>query len=64
MGTMLEATFNATVGGDTEAFATADRLAALAGSPPAPRESGGVSANMRRPAAVSCEPSASPPWPA
>ncbi|MER7690352.1 transposase [Streptomyces sp. NPDC097610] len=48
MGTVPEATFHATIGGDTEPFGSAVRLAALVGLPPAPCESGRVSANMRR----------------
>ncbi|MFE9614336.1 transposase [Streptomyces sp. NPDC006012] len=49
MRAMLRATFIAATGGDTEAFGTADRLAAFAGLSPVPRGSGRVSGNMRRP---------------
>ncbi|MDL4822176.1 IS110 family transposase [Actinomadura opuntiae] len=49
MGTMLGAEFLAATGGDIDAFGTADRLAGYAGLAPAPRDSGRVSGNLRRP---------------
>jgi transposase len=49
MGPMLSADFLAATGGDMAAFGSADRLAGYAGLAPAPRDSGQVSGNMRRP---------------
>lgn len=49
MGPLLGAEFLAATGGDVTAFGTADRLAAVAGLAPAPRDSGRVSGNLRRP---------------
>ncbi len=49
MGPMLSADFLAATGGDMTAFGSADRLAGYAGLAPAPRDSGQVSGNMRRP---------------
>ncbi|MFI6576203.1 IS110 family transposase [Nocardiopsis sp. NPDC050513] len=49
MGPRLSAEFIAATGGEMDAFGTADRLAAFAGLAPAPRDSGKVSGNLRRP---------------
>ncbi|MER7468731.1 IS110 family transposase [Streptomyces sp. NPDC097981] len=49
IGATLGAEFLAAVGGNLEAFPTADRLAAFAGVSPAPRDSGKVSGNLHRP---------------
>lgn len=49
IGTQLGAEFIAATGGDMTAFGTADRLAGFAGLAPAPRDSGRVSGNLRRP---------------
>ncbi|MFD3939285.1 IS110 family transposase [Streptomyces sp. NPDC058611] len=49
MGKQLGATFIAATGGDMGAFGSADRLAGYAGLAPAPRDSGRVSGNLRRP---------------
>ncbi len=49
VGTLLGAEFIAATGGDMTAFGTADRLAAFAGLAPAPRDSGRVHGNLRRP---------------
>ncbi|MBD9704794.1 IS110 family transposase [Streptomyces sp. ID01-12c] len=49
MGPLLGATFVAATGGDMEMFGSADRLAGYAGLAPAPRDSGRVSGNLRRP---------------
>lgn len=49
MGNLLGAEFIAATGGNLDAFGTADRLASFAGLSPAPRDSGRVSGNMRRP---------------
>lgn len=46
---MLGVTFIAATGGDMDAFARADRLAAFAGLSHVPRDSGRVSGHMRRP---------------
>ncbi len=46
---MLGAEFLAATGGDMAAFGSADRLAGFAGLAPAPRDSGRVSGNLRRP---------------
>lgn len=48
-GTLLGAEFLAAVGGDLAAFASADRLAAISGLAPLPRDSGRISGNNRRP---------------
>ncbi|MFJ8104614.1 IS110 family transposase [Streptomyces sp. NPDC096132] len=49
MGARLGAEFIAATGGDMDAFGSADRLAGYAGLAPAPRDSGRVSGNLRRP---------------
>ncbi|MEW1914878.1 IS110 family transposase [Kitasatospora sp. NPDC085895] len=49
IGATLGAEFLAAVGGNLDAFPTADRLAAFAGVSPAPRDSGKVSGNLHRP---------------
>ena len=48
-GPLLGAELLAATGGDMEQFATPDRLAGFAGLAPAPRDSGRVSGNLRRP---------------
>ena len=49
IGPVLGAEFIAATGGDMTAFGTADRLAAYAGLAPAPRDSGRIDGNLRRP---------------
>ncbi|WP_189820551.1 IS110 family transposase, partial [Streptomyces olivaceoviridis] len=49
MGKMMGAVFIAATGGDMDAFGSTDRLAGFAGLAPAPRDSGRVSGNLRRP---------------
>ncbi|NEB13007.1 IS110 family transposase [Streptomyces coelicoflavus] len=49
MGKHLGAVFLAATGGDMDAFGSADRLAGFAVLAPAPRDSGRVSGNLRRP---------------
>ncbi|WP_455770808.1 IS110 family RNA-guided transposase [Streptomyces canus] len=49
MGKLMGAAFIAATGGDMDAFGSADRLAGYAGLAPAPRDSGRVSGNLRRP---------------
>lgn len=49
MGKLMGAVFIAATGGDMDAFGSADRLAGYAGLAPAPRDSGRVSGNLRRP---------------
>jgi transposase len=49
IGVVLGAEFLATTGGDVNAFASADHLAAYAGLAPAPRDSGRVSGKLHRP---------------
>jgi transposase len=49
IGTLLGAEFLAATGGDMSFFATADRLAGFAGLSPAPRDSGRIRGNLRRP---------------
>ncbi|MGW7304037.1 IS110 family transposase [Streptomyces sp. NPDC054835] len=49
MGKQLGAAFIAATGGDMDAFGSADRLAGYAGLATAPRDSGRVSGNLRRP---------------
>lgn len=49
MGPKLGAEFIAATGGDMDAFGTADRLAGFAGLAPAPRDSGRIHGNLRRP---------------
>ncbi|MBO0809786.1 MAG: IS110 family transposase [Actinobacteria bacterium] len=48
-GPLLGAEFVAATGGDMAAFGSASRLAAFAGLAPAPRDSGRISGNLRRP---------------
>jgi hypothetical protein len=48
-GVTLGAEFLAATGGDMSAFASADRLAGVAGLAPVPRDSGRISGNMKRP---------------
>lgn len=48
-GPLLGAEFIALTGGNLDAFASPDRLAAVAGLAPVPRDSGRVSGNLRRP---------------
>ena len=49
MGPVLAAEFLAATGGDVTVFETADRFAAVSGLAPAPRDSGRVTGNLRRP---------------
>lgn len=49
MGPMLGAEFIAATGGDLDTFDSVDRLAGFAGLAPAPRDSGRISGNLRRP---------------
>ncbi|MFD9421035.1 IS110 family transposase [Streptomyces goshikiensis] len=49
MGNQTGAAFIAATGGDMDTFGSADRLAGYAGLAPAPRDSGRVSGNLRRP---------------
>jgi transposase len=49
IGDQLGAEFIAATGGDMTVFGSADRLAGFAGLAPAPRDSGRVSGNLRRP---------------
>jgi transposase len=49
MGDALGAEFIAATGGDLDAFESRDRLAGFAGLAPAPRDSGRVTGNLRRP---------------
>lgn len=49
IGDMLGAAFIAATGDDMTAFGSPDRLASVAGLAPAPRDSGKVSGNLRRP---------------
>ena len=48
-GPVLAATFLANIGGNLEAFDSADRLASVAGLAPVPRDSGRISGNLHRP---------------
>ena len=48
-GVTLGAEFLAATGGDMSAFASADRLAGVAGLAPVPRDSGRISGNLKRP---------------
>ncbi|ELP44048.1 hypothetical protein D522_24411, partial [Mycobacterium avium subsp. paratuberculosis S5] len=48
-GVILGAEFLAATGGDMAAFASADRLAGVAGLAPVPRDSGRISGNLKRP---------------
>jgi transposase len=48
-GIILGAEFIAATGGDMGAFASADRLAGVAGLAPVPRDSGRISGNLKRP---------------
>ncbi|MFG2797691.1 IS110 family RNA-guided transposase [Streptomyces pseudovenezuelae] len=49
LGTILGAEFLAATGGDMSVFGTPDRLAGFGGVAPAPRDSGKISGNLRRP---------------
>ncbi|QBI54353.1 IS110 family RNA-guided transposase [Streptomonospora litoralis] len=49
VGTLLGAEFIAATGGDMAAFASADRLAGVAGLAPVPKDSGRISGNLHRP---------------
>ncbi|MFI0976428.1 IS110 family transposase [Streptomyces sp. NPDC021093] len=49
LGVILGAEFLAATGGDMSAFGTPDRLAGFGGVAPAPRDSGKISGNLRRP---------------
>lgn len=49
LGIILGAEFLAATGGDMGAFGTPDRLAGFGGVAPAPRDSGKISGNLRRP---------------
>ncbi|MFD3806665.1 transposase, partial [Streptomyces sp. NPDC058619] len=49
IGPLLGAEFLAATAGDMSRYATADRLASLAGVAPVPRDSGNVSGNLHRP---------------
>ena len=48
-GVTLGAEFLAATGGDISAFDSVDRLAAVAGLAPVPRDSGRISGNLKRP---------------
>jgi len=48
-GIILGAEFLAATGGDIAAFGNPDRLAAVAGLAPVPRDSGRISGNLKRP---------------
>ncbi len=48
-GVILGAEFLAATGGDIAAFGNPDRLAAVAGLAPVPRDSGRISGNLKRP---------------
>ncbi len=48
-GVVLAATFLANIGGNLDGFDTVDRLAAVAGLAPVPRDSGRISGNLHRP---------------
>jgi transposase len=48
-GVILGAEFIAATGGDISVFASADRLAGVAGLAPVPRDSGRITGNLRRP---------------
>ena len=48
-GHVLAATFLAQIGGNLDAYDTADRLASVAGLAPVPRDSGRISGNLHRP---------------
>lgn len=48
-GVMLAATFLANIGGNLDGFDTVDRLAAVAGLAPVPRDSGRISGNLHLP---------------
>ncbi|MDV6278283.1 transposase [Rhodococcus erythropolis] len=50
-GAVLAATFLANIGGNLDGFDTVDRLAAVAGLAPVPRDSGRISGNLHRPPA-------------
>jgi hypothetical protein len=49
LGVILGAEFLAATGGDMAIFGTSDRLAGFGGVAPAPRDSGKISGNLRRP---------------
>ncbi|MFI2373335.1 IS110 family transposase [Streptomyces sp. NPDC018833] len=49
LGVILGAEFLAATGGDMAVFGTSDRLAGFGGVAPAPRDSGKISGNLRRP---------------
>ncbi|WP_327328760.1 IS110 family transposase (plasmid) [Streptomyces sp. NBC_01210] len=49
LGVILGAEFLAATGGDMSVFGTPDRLAGFGGVAPAPRDSGKISGNLRRP---------------
>lgn len=49
IGPLLGAEFIAATGGDMESIGSADRLAALSGLAPVPRDSGRISGNLHRP---------------
>ncbi|MBW8801383.1 MAG: IS110 family transposase [Streptomyces sp.] len=49
LGVILGAEFLAATGGDMNVFGTPDRLAGFGGVAPAPRDSGKISGNLRRP---------------
>ncbi|WP_183130573.1 IS110 family transposase [Rhodococcus sp. SBT000017] len=49
IGALLGAEMLAATGGDVSVFGTADRFAAVAGLAPAPRDSGRISGNLKRP---------------
>lgn len=54
MGKLMGAVFLAATGGDMDDFGSADRLAGYAGLALAPRDSGRVSGNLRRPRRFHC----------
>lgn len=53
-GVVLAATFLANIGGNLDGFDTVDRLAAVAGLAPVPRDSGRISGNLHRPRRFNC----------
>ncbi|OUZ04500.1 Transposase [Mycobacterium avium subsp. paratuberculosis] len=57
-GVILGAEFLAATGGDMAAFASADRLAGVAGLAPVPRDSGRISGNLKRPPTLRPAPAA------
>jgi transposase len=52
MGIVLASEFLAATDGDVTVFETSNRLAAVSGLAPSPRDSGRISGNLRRPSAT------------